>query len=155
MYTAIITIVSAGFTIPAIILSYIKFYVIGLSEEESFELPSPMMSVQTNYRLESQKHFRIFNFFRLPFDAQSPFGYFVAASLQAITTFSSNMLFICMLCPLLGSCWMIISFLKDITNDLAHLKIRKLSNENSHAKLKHQFCRVIALHSDVKQLSVN
>lgn len=48
LYTAIIPITTSAITMPNIIAAYAKFYVLGLNERESFELPSPMMSVQMN-----------------------------------------------------------------------------------------------------------
>lgn len=92
---------------------------------------------------------------RLPFDWHTPFGYFVAAFIQIIAAICTNVFLIGVACPFLGACWLIISFSKDITNDLAHLKVRKLSNEKHREKLKQDFCRVFKLHSDAMQLSVS
>lgn len=74
---------------------------------------------------------------------------------QTVSALSTNMILICVACPFMGSCWLIISFLEDVLNDLEHLKVGKLSIEGNRQKLRMHFCRVIALQSDVKQLSVN
>lgn len=43
LYFALIKISGPAVTMPNIIISYVNFYVIGLNEEKSFVLPSPMM----------------------------------------------------------------------------------------------------------------
>lgn len=91
---------------------------------------------------------------RLPFDIKSPGGYFLAALIETISAFYTNMLLISIACPFIGSSWLIISFLKDITTDLTHLKVGKLSDHKNRRKLHRHFCRILQLHSDTKQLSI-
>lgn len=132
MHFALIKISSLGITIPTITFAYVNFYVIGLNAKESFHLPGPMM---------------------FPFDWHTPFGYFVAAFVQTVSALCTNTLLTWIACPALGFSWLITSLMENITNDLAHLKVGKLSDPKNRRKLRQHFCRVVKLHSDVKQLS--
>lgn len=51
---------------------------------------------------------------------------------------------------LIGSCWLIVSFVNDITNDLPLLNVGGASNRNEITK---RFCRIVEFYMDVKQLS--
>lgn len=51
---------------------------------------------------------------------------------------------------LIGSCWAIVSFVNDVTNDLPLLNVGGASNRNEITK---RFCRIVEFYLDVKQLS--
>lgn len=60
--------------------------------------------------------------------------------------------FIPLMSFLIGSCWIIIVCIKDISNDLSFLKPDEISNKSA-ADLKEPFCNIVKLYSDVKELS--
>lgn len=53
----------------------------------------------------------------------------------------------------IGSCWLFVSFAKDITSDLDLLNIAGKSNR-SRLKIRERFCNIVQVHSNVKELSV-
>lgn len=90
--------------------------------------------------------------YRLPFDWQTPFGYIFAFLSQLIATF-----FVCLsgatvLITSITVCWMLVVFIKDITNDLHVLNICEASN-GMQLSMKKQFGDIIQLYGDVRQLS--
>lgn len=93
-----------------------------------------------------------YNFPRLPFDWKTPFGYafamigFFAAMYAVFLDMSPNLSFTG------GSCWLIVTFVEDITNELSQFSADKLQKIN-HRGLKERFCDVLQQLSDIKQLS--
>lgn len=84
--------------------------------------------------------------FRLPFNWRTPVGYMVALLGQwaaAVCTLFGGTTAISFL---VGSCWLFITILDDITNDLNKL------NGRNRKKLQH-FREIIVCYADVKQLS--
>lgn len=58
------------------------------------------------------------------------------------------------LCLMVGTCWLIITFVKDIFDDLLKLNMRRASRRHGR-ELKTRFCYIIQLYAEVKQLSLN
>lgn len=52
----------------------------------------------------------------------------------------------------IGSCWLFISFVKDIKNDLDLLNVAGKS-KRSRMKVTERFCDVVQVYSNVKELS--
>lgn len=59
------------------------------------------------------------------------------------------------ICILIGSCWLIIAFVKDITNDLSNFKIIEMRLIKNRAELKVRFFNMIRFYSDAKELGEN
>lgn len=55
---------------------------------------------------------------------------------------------------IMGSCWLLITFVKDITNDLSFLKADEINSRND-MELKEIFCKTVKFYSTVKGLSNN
>lgn len=57
------------------------------------------------------------------------------------------------ICSYVGSCWLFISFIKDIEKDLTILRVKKSSRKKGTA-LTARFSEIVQEYSEVKQLSV-
>lgn len=95
-----------------------------------------------------------FDCWRLPFNWRTPFGYLIALCIECMAVFSIILTTIPLVCFFIGSCWLCIAFAKDITNDLSLWNLGGLTSNQSHLKCKMKLCRIVEIHSDVKQLSV-
>lgn len=89
----------------------------------------------------------------MPFDANTPFGLLVALVFQTVAAFADLCLFTPIGCVFIGSCWTIVTFLKDIAIDISHLKSKQIANL-SEQQLTGRFCRFVQFHTEVEQLSV-
>lgn len=99
------------------------------------------------------KMISFFSPFRLPFNWKTPFGFFIASSSLTAAFFA---LFLCITPTMVffsASCWVFITFVEDVTNDLAILNIGGMA-QRSCDKMRKRFLKIIHLHSVVKQLSV-
>lgn len=94
----------------------------------------------------------VLRYYRLPFNWQTPRGYLFTEPVVSAIYF---VLFLCLVPTIgyyAGSCALFITFVEDITNDLKHLNIKKRRNQNWN-EMRAAFCKIIQLHSEVKQLS--
>lgn len=89
--------------------------------------------------------------FRFPFNWKTPFGYLVAYILNCCATFCVIYGHYMVFCFLIGSSWLTITCVKDITNDLNNLTVKRLTHE-SQQQLKRSLINIIQFHSDAKQL---
>lgn len=95
---------------------------------------------------------------RLPLGLVSPFGYFICWCIITAAIFCIYSSIIPLLCLYLGECWVSYSIIKDISKDLSHLNGSQAStSRQSHPlngqELKVQFCKIVKLFSDFKELS--
>lgn len=98
----------------------------------------------------------IFGFYhsRLPFDWKTPLGYLVAyfiVSVAAFCTFNCAYLFCCFL---IGSCWLSVTMVTDITSDLDALNVSQITHD-TRQKLTRCIINIVQFHSDAKQLRSN
>lgn len=94
------------------------------------------------------------NFQRIPWNYRTQFGYLIALLLEVITAFSVAFTLSMIMCFLSGFCCFVISFVVDITHDLSHSNISDETPTNGDKTvLKERLCKVVQLHSDIKQLS--
>lgn len=56
------------------------------------------------------------------------------------------------ICFFVGSCWLFISFAKDITNDLFILNVKRSLSPNQVAKFKGNFVRFMHIYTGLKKL---
>lgn len=145
-----------GTMIPPLLNSVVNYYILDLGDE-SFLLPRPMMCVE-NYSAGNcfcQSKFKIeicLRSFRLPFNWRTPHGYLTAWFLQAIGLFCTVILVPGFNVLYFGSCWLFVSFVNDITNDLPQMNAIKSQRPN-YNKRNSRFCRRVQDYSDLKQLS--
>lgn len=94
---------------------------------------------------------------RLPYNWKTPLGFLFTGLVVTATYFA---IFLCILPTVLffaGSCQYIIIFVQDIANDLENLSVENIQNrsETDQVDRRVTFCKIIKLHSEVKQLSMN
>lgn len=85
-------------------------------------------------------------------NSKTPLGYFCVLLLESSETFSIVSIALSAICFLVGSCWLFISFAKDMQYNLNLLNIGGESNEN-RLKQKERLCNIVNFFSDVKKLS--
>lgn len=90
---------------------------------------------------------------RLPYNWRTPLGYLVTLIIQTVASLSCILSIVPAICLLVGLCWLIISFVEDVTNDLNALNIGQ-NTERSRRIMKERFCSIIQLHMELKQLSI-
>lgn len=95
---------------------------------------------------------------RLPLGLVSPFGYFICWCIITAAIYCIYSSIIPLLCLYLGECWVSYSIIKDISKDLSHLNGSQASmSRQSHPlngqEFKVQFCNIVKLFSDFKELS--
>lgn len=88
----------------------------------------------------------------MPFDWQTPCGYLIALSAQFASAFAVLFSASTVLSFLVGSCWLFIEIVDDITTDVNHLNGDATSDESIRI-LKMRFHDVIEIYLDVKQLT--
>lgn len=81
-----------------------------------------------------------------------PLGYLICWLLEAVSEFCLFFYLIPILCLLVGTSWLLIAFLKDISDDLLKLYIHRECHQYRW-ELNARFRRIIQLYSEVKQLS--
>lgn len=88
----------------------------------------------------------------MPFDWRTPHGYAVALGGSYVAIYAVLLGVSPILSFFIGFCWFIVTFVKDITNDLSQFNATELRTM-SHAEIRERFSFVIQQLSDVKQLS--
>lgn len=93
---------------------------------------------------------------RLPWNWKTPLGYSLGFFLEGCALLFSTLLSITIICFFVGSSWIIITFVGDITKDLKYLNIDKPNDSNEHHTAAQQpFYNIVKLYADVKELSNN
>lgn len=90
-------------------------------------------------------------FSSLPFDWKTPRGYVFAYIFEITAFYCSQFVFLPVFGFYLGFCWLIISFVKDIANDLDQLTLNECQSDNDQTT--GVFCEIVELYSEVKQFS--
>lgn len=91
-------------------------------------------------------------FYRFPYKQIPPLGYLLCWLFQTELAFCAGFSVVSTLCLMVGSCWLIMAFVKDISNDLLKLYMGRASYRYRW-ELKVRFCSIIQLYSELKQLS--
>lgn len=96
-----------------------------------------------------------FSFFitSLPFSSKTLSGYLMYTFVQDTGVFCFIFTAMSTICFFIGSCWLFISFAKDITNGLSSLNVKRSPNPNNSRKLKENFHRFVHIYTVLKQLS--
>lgn len=82
----------------------------------------------------------------MPFDWTTPLGYFITLLIQCILAYYTVLFLTPTLCFLCGSCFLLKSFVDDVTNDL------RILNDKKMEKI---LCNTVQYHSELVQLSSN
>lgn len=80
-----------------------------------------------------------------------PLGYLMCWLIESASMFCIIFYLVPILCLLVGMSWLMIDFVKAITDDLLKMYIRRASQYRWELKVR--LCNIIQLHSEVKQLS--
>lgn len=89
---------------------------------------------------------------RLPFDWRTPLGYLFAELFEVVAYASVVLCVTTIFCIYGGCCWVFVTFIQDIADDLKLLSVGGASNRHQK-KRQERFRETIRLHSDVKELS--
>lgn len=98
-------------------------------------------------------HFSDVQISRLPFNWKHPFGYAVALSLQCIDAYYAAICGVSLTCYSVGSCYMLTTFVNDITNDLSVLSSKTITSDANYEQKAKQFNNIVQEFSTVKELS--
>ena len=79
-------------------------------------------------------------------------GYTIAYIFESAGSYASCIAAVPFMCVLVGSCWILKSMGKDITNDLLEFNLNKLANADE-TELLRDFCDISKRLSDAKQFS--
>lgn len=90
--------------------------------------------------------------FWFPLDVDKPVGFFLAALFQYVSVYAIFCCFTPIGCIMIGSCWSIVTFLKDVAMDISHLRKKKITNLNEQ-KLTERLRNFVRFHADVEELS--
>lgn len=92
------------------------------------------------------------SFFRLPYNSKTPLGYACTMLGMFTTSYASLMINSPLMSFMVGACWLIITFVKDIGNDLYELNTKQARKINRE-KFKKRFCNIIRQFCVIEQLS--
>lgn len=98
------------------------------------------------------KQFDIILHFRWPFNWKTPIGFLVAFTVEFVADISTQLWFNPTLCLFIGLCWLTVAFVRDIASDLNFLNVGGTSC-HCRAKFIEQFCKIVELFADARQLS--
>lgn len=98
---------------------------------------------------KSPFYFSLSIILRLPFDWKTRLGYVIALTYVIIAAACCQIFFSLILCFHVGFCWLIISFVKDITNDLNASTHRY---GQSDERIAQTFYGTVDFYSNLRQL---
>lgn len=102
----------------------------------------------------SERNFKKYFFIsRLPFNWKTPLGYLAVLFCESVLAFYTIMFVAAIGCLLIGSCWIVILLIEDITSDLSPLTRDDETSDRTGTNLTVQVYNIVQFHSDVKQLS--
>ena len=88
----------------------------------------------------------------MPFNCKTPLGLAFYLITVSPSTFCILFCAVPSTCFFIGSGWLLISFAKNMRNDLSHFNA-VASSRRHRAEVKGSFCQIIQIYSDVKELS--
>lgn len=97
-------------------------------------------------------YFFLFDF-RLPFDEKTLLYYAIAYLIECAALFSILVGAAAAVCHLIGSCWLIVAFVEDISIELPTLSIDDEESSPNEREWTERLINIIQLHSHIKQLS--
>lgn len=130
IHLILVKLTAAATVIPPLLITLIKYFILDMGNE-SFFFDAIIW---------------------LPFDANQPVGFFVASIFQNVSIYATVCFFTPIVCIFIGSCWTIVTFLKEIARDISHLRKKKISMLDKQ-KLAERFWNFVQFHADVDELS--
>lgn len=115
---------------------------------------SPLLVTLINYVILGlgDESFRFDGTLWFPFDVNQPIGFFVAICFQGTALCAVLCSVVPIVCVYVGSCWCIVTFLRDTARDISHLKVQKLVNLKKR-NLIERLQQFVQFHSNVEELS--
>lgn len=138
-------------TMPAVIATYINYYVLGLGDGSFQELPFMYENRCILWVNESNNNISFVFHPRWPFNEKTPFGFLIQSIFQFAESFTWCILVHIALSLLLGSCWLFMCFSDDIKSDLSVFNMRQRSNVDS-LHVKRIVRKIIKVFSNVHEL---
>lgn len=126
----LVKLATAASIISPLLIAFINYFVLGLGNES----------------------FRFDAIIWLPFDANQPIGLFVALLFQNVSIYATVCFFTPIVCVFIGSCWSIVTFLKDIARYVHDLRKKKILKLNKH-ELTERIRDFVRFHAEVEELS--
>lgn len=114
---------------------------------------TPLLVVLINYFIldMADQSFHFEGTYWFPFDQNKPAGFFEAVLFQIVANYVTLLCFTPIGCIFIGSCWFIVTFLKDIARDISHLRKRKIANLKKQ-ELTERIRNFVRFHADVEEL---
>lgn len=109
-----------------------------------------MIKIRTQIGTKSIEFYS--HFFRIPFKWMPPFGYLLVWLIEILSVFCVLFVLVPMMSTAIGSCWMIIAFIKDILNELTKLNSVCRATHKNLWELKKRLCNIVQLYSETKEL---
>lgn len=130
IHLLLVKLATAASIISPLLVAFINYFVLGLGNES----------------------FRFDAIIWLPFDANQPIGLFVALLFQNISIYATVCFFTPIVCVFIGSCWSIVTFLKEIAIYVHDLRKKKILKLNKH-ELTERIRDLVRFHAEVEELS--
>lgn len=124
----LIKISSSATIVPPLLVAFINYVILGMGFD-SFHFDGTLW---------------------FPFDTNQPVGFFVAILFQGLAVFAALYNMTTIVCIYIGSCWSIVTFLRDIARDISHLRKKKLLDLNKQ-KLTECIRNFVRFHADVEE----
>lgn len=155
VYFFYLRIVLAFLTVPVFFVTIINYFILNLNDE-SFVLVSPILYVKIFSTQIKKNNLNLYVSMwclsRLPFNSNSWSGYLFAYAMQCLEEFASLLNVGPLISLFCGSCWVLASMGKDLTNNLAELNKSGMRKAN-RSKVASRFCNIFERFTKTKQLS--
>lgn len=154
-YIGVVKLSMSGVVLPSVVSSFINYFIYNMGED-SFFLSYPIVYVQfitdelSNFVIQIGS--KLF-YCRLPFNWRTPHGYLIALIFESIASFTVGSFVVPPICFFIGSCFLITSFVNDITVKIAHLHVNKRS-EGRNQRIEEDLINIIDDISEVNELSI-
>lgn len=142
--------------LPPIISTTVNYYIFDKGID-SFVMPIPMLYV-LNITLKNEDFF-YYNqcslYLRLPSIWKSPVGYAIFYVYLTFNDIIEVLLVLPMVLCILGSGWLLKSFIEDIMNELAYLNVYDDLDgheDEDNEPIEEHFCKTVKLYTNVKEL---
>lgn len=90
----------------------------------------------------------------MPFNWKTPSGYLITLLFEFFSFHCADVFIIAVLCFLVGTCFLLKSFIADITNDLHLLSNGKIKTVKQAQRIQKIFCEIAQDLAKIKELSV-
>lgn len=86
---------------------------------------------------------------RMPFSWKTPSGYMIAFLDELVSDIVGTATYVPLISFIVGSCWLLITFIKDISSDLSSIEAEEISNKTVDDSKK-LLCKIIKFYTDIR-----